>query len=262
MSLPAESPAMNAEWIDLTPENLAREHLCCIIREKKPHPGVEAKRAWLAQRLAEGHVFRKLNIKGCVFIEYAPLETAWVPVLGENYLYIYCLWVQGSPKGQGYGRRLMESCLADAKAQGKSGVCMLGSEKQKAWLSDQRFAKKFGFRAVDTAPEGYELLALSFDGTVPRFAPNAKSQTIPGKELTVFYDDQCPFIPQRVEKLREYCAAKTIPATFIHVESLSQAKALPCVFNNWAAFYGGRFVTVNQLDGAALEKIIGRQQAP
>ena len=64
---------MDAEFIDLTPENIEDEHLCCIIRTKKGHPGIEAKRAWLKERLREGHVFRKLNVKGCAFIEYAPL---------------------------------------------------------------------------------------------------------------------------------------------------------------------------------------------
>lgn len=92
---------MDAEFIDLTAENIADEHLCCIIRMKKPHTGIEAKREWLAARLPEGHVFRKLNTGDCVFIEYAPLETAWVPVVGENYLYIYCLWVLGAPRGSG-----------------------------------------------------------------------------------------------------------------------------------------------------------------
>ena len=75
---------MDAEFINLTPENLATEHLCCIIRSKKPHPGVEVKRQWLAERLTEGHVFRKLNAKATVMIEYAPLETAWVPVVGDH----------------------------------------------------------------------------------------------------------------------------------------------------------------------------------
>ena len=93
---------MDAEFVDLTAENLADEHLCCIIRTKKAHPGVEAKRRWLSDRLREGHVFRKLNAKGVVFIEYAPLETAWVPVIGDNYYYIYCLWVAGPYKGKGY----------------------------------------------------------------------------------------------------------------------------------------------------------------
>lgn len=35
-------------------------------------------------------------------------------------------------KGHGYGRQLMEYCLNDAKERGKSSVCMLGAEKQKA----------------------------------------------------------------------------------------------------------------------------------
>lgn len=43
----------------------------------------------------------------------------------------------------------MDHCLADAKEKGKSGVCMIGSKKQKAWLSDQSFAKRFGFEVVD-----------------------------------------------------------------------------------------------------------------
>ena len=128
------------EFINLTPENLSREHLCCIIRTKKAHPGVEAKRQWLSERLPEGHVFRKLNVKGTCFMEYAPLETAWVPVTGKNYLYLYCLWVAGELKGKGYGQQLMDACIADAKAQGKSGVCMLGSEKQKAWLAEHQEA--------------------------------------------------------------------------------------------------------------------------
>ena len=145
---------MDAEFVNLTAENLSEEHLCCIIRSKKRHPGVEAKRQWLSERLGEGHVFRKLNAKATVFIEYAPLETAWVPVIGDNYLYLYCLWVSGSEKGKGYGRMLMEYCLSDARNHGKSGVCMLGAKKQKAWLSDQAFAKKFGFETVDTVGSG------------------------------------------------------------------------------------------------------------
>lgn len=247
---------MSAEFINLTEENLAEEHLCCIIRSKKPHPGVEAKRRWLAERLKEGHVFRKLGVKGCVFIEYAPLETAWVPIVGDNYVYVYCLWASGQYKGQGYGRALMEYCLADARAKGRSGVCMLGAEKQKAWLSDQSFAKEFGFETVDTTGNGYELLARSFDGTVPGFAPNAKKMEIESKELTVYYDMQCPYVLQSVERVREYCGAKGVPAAFCPVESLEQAKALPCVFNNFAVFYRGTFETVNLLDAAAVERML------
>lgn len=244
------------DFLNLTPENLASEHLCCIIRSKKLHPGVEAKRKWLFERLKEGHVFRKLNAKATVFIEYAPLETAWVPIIGDNYDYLYCLWVSGSYKGKGYGRALMEYCLADAKQKGKSGVCMLGAAKQKAWLSDQSFAKKFGFKIVDTTDSGYDLLALSFDGTTPRFAQNVKTLKIQSEDLTIYYDMQCPYIYQKVETIKQYCEANDVPASFIKVDTLQKAKELPCVFNNWGVFYKGKFQTVNLLDVESLKRIL------
>lgn len=247
---------MNEEFINLTTENLTSEHLCCIIRTRKPHPGVEAKRAWLLKRLEEGHVFRKLNKKAVVFIEYAPLEKAWVPIVGENYLYIYCLWVTGEEKGKGYAKELMEYCLADAKSKGKSGVCMLGSQRQKAWLSDQSFAKKYGFEVVETTESGYELLALSFDGTIPHFSQSAKKEKIENQELTIYYDDQCPFIHQYINMIKEYCCSQNQPVSFIYVDTLEKAKELPCPFNNWAVFYKGQFETVNLLNLDSIKRIL------
>lgn len=123
---------MNTDFTNLTTENLSNEHLCCIIRSKKSHPGIEAKRQWLSDRLNEGHVFRKLNAKATVFIEYAPLETAWVPVIGDNYYYLYCLWVLGSPRGNGYGKALIEYCIADAKEKVDPAFVCLGQKNRRA----------------------------------------------------------------------------------------------------------------------------------
>ena len=247
---------METEFINLTPENLATEHLCCLIRSKKPHPGIDAKRQWLAHQLQEGHVLRKLKAKAAVFIEYAPLETAWVPIIGDNYFYVYCLWVNNGYTGKGYGKALLDYCLADAKAQGKAGVCMLGAKRQKAWLSNQAFMKKYGFEVVDTTDNGYELLALSWDGAKPQFTPGAKRSTLDSPELTIYYDNQCPYIYKSVEAIKEYCATEGVPLSLKLVDSLEKAKSLPCVFNNWAVFYRGKFVTVNLLDKAAIKKLL------
>ena len=247
---------MRTDFVNLTAENLANEHLCCIIRSKKPHQGIEAKRQWLDERLNEGHVFRKLNARATVFIEYAPLETAWVPIIGDNYYYVYCLWVSGSYKGKGYGKLLMEYCLADAKEKGKSGICMLGAKKQKSWLSDQSFARKFGFEVVDNTNNGYELLALSFGGTTPKFAQNVKKEEIKSKELTIYYDMQCPYVYQSIEMIKQYCEMNDVPVSLIQVDTLQKAKELPCVFNNWCVFYKGNFETVNLLDIAYLKRIL------
>ena len=246
---------MDANFINLTPENLAEEHICCIIRSKKAHPGIDSKKAWLSDRLAEGHVFRKLDAKATVFIEYAPLETAWVPISGDNYIYIYCMWVTGAPKGGGYGTALMGYCIADAKAKGKSGICMLGSKKQKNWLSNQSFAGKCGFDVVDSTDYGYDLLALSFDGTMPQFMQGAKNGKMENPELTIYYDMQCPFIYQNIEKLQAFCDDEGIPADFIRVGTLEQAKGLPCVFNNYGVFYNGKFETVNQIDAVYIKRL-------
>lgn len=247
---------MEANYINLTVDNVANEHLCCLIRTKILHPGVEAKRQWLAQRLLEGHVFRKLDVKGCVFIEYAPLERAWVPIIGDNYMYMYCLWVLAPYKGQGYGEDLLTYCIQDAKAKGKSGICMLGSTKQRSWLSDQSFAKKHEFQIVDTTESGYDLLALSFDGSNPNFAEHAKKMAIAHKELTIYYDVQCPYTYQSIKRVKTFCEAEQIPVTFIKVDTLEKAKQLPCVFNNFAVFYEGVFKTVNLLDVSQIKRIL------
>ncbi|KAA6348330.1 hypothetical protein EZS27_004220 [termite gut metagenome] len=130
------------------------------------------------------------------------------------------------------------------------------SKKQKAWLSDQSFAKNFGFKVVDTTDNGYELLALSFDGTTPEFAQNVKNKTIENKELTIYYDMQCPYIYQTIEMIRQYCETNNVPVSLIQVDTLQKAKELPCAFNNWAVFYKGNFETVNLLGIDYLKKIL------
>jgi len=150
----------------------------------------------------------------------------------------------------------MEYCLADAREKGKSGICLLGAEKKKTRLTDQSFAKKFGFEVADATKNGYELLALSFDGTVPKFSDNAKKMAIESKELTIYYDTQCPYVSQSVQAVRQHCEMNGFPLSLIQVDALQKAKALPCVFNNWAVFCKGSFETVNLLDVEYLKRIL------
>jgi ribosomal protein S18 acetylase RimI-like enzyme len=242
--------------VNLTAENLEKEHLCCAIADKKHQCGVEAKKAWLKERFGEGHVFRKLNANGKVFIEYAPLEKAWAPVNGDHYMYIYCLWVSGSYKGKGYGKELVEYCIADARAQGMSGVCIISSVKKKPFLSDRKFMERYGFEIVDYIGDDYVLLALSFDGTKPRFAESAKKQRIDDKNLTIFYSVQCPYIPNCIQQIESYCTANHVPLNLIAIDSLEKAKSVPCVFNNWAVFSGGIFETVHLQNEGYLAKML------
>ena len=233
---------MSTEYINVTLNNLKDEHLCCAIADKKHQEGVANKKSWLAERIPEGHVFRKLNTKGKVFIEYAPLEKAWVPVEGNNYMYIYCFWVSGSFKGKGHGKNLLQYCIGDAKNQGKSGICILSTKKKKPFLSDPEFLKKYGFETVDIIDD-YELLALSFDGTTPKFTDSAKHQKIDSKDLTIYYSTQCPFINNCIDQVKSYCEGSDIKLDLIEVDSCEKAKNLPGIFNNWALYNNGEFMT-------------------
>ncbi len=245
-----------SDFINLIKENIDTEHLCCAIADKKHQYGVSSKKEWLKNRLEEGHIFRKLDAKGKVFIEYAPLETAWTPIVGKNFIYIYCLWVSGSYKGKGYAKSLLEYAIADAKKQNKSGICILTSKKKKPFLSDKKFMQKFDFVVVDNIGD-YELLSLSFDGTNPTFNDTAREMSVANNELTIYYGIQCPYITNCLEQVTSYCENKNISLNLIAVDSLEKAKNLPCVFNNWAVFYNGKFETVHLLNEGYLKKLIG-----
>ena len=75
-------------------------------------------------------------------------------------------------------------------------------------------------------------------------------------ELTIYYSPQCPFILQKAENIRAYCEANGVPASFILVDTLQEAKKLPCVFNNWALFYQGKLETVNLVDAGYAERLL------
>ena len=170
------------EYINLSLNNIADEHICCAIGDKKHQDGVDVKKEWIKNKLKDGHVFRKLNARGKTFIEYEPVETAWVPVEGKNYEYIYCLWVAGSFKGKGIAKELLEYAINDSKEKGMSGICTLTSKKKKPFLSEKKFFLHYGFKVIDEVGD-YELLALQFDkNDTPKFSENARKMEIDSKK--------------------------------------------------------------------------------
>ena len=101
-------------FIDVSPENLEKEHICCAISDKKGECCVSSKKQWLMERFSDGLVFKKLDARGKVFIEYIPAEKAWCPITAPNFMHINCFWVSGQFKGQGYANELLAQCIADA----------------------------------------------------------------------------------------------------------------------------------------------------
>ncbi len=244
------------EYINLDENNINEEHICCAIGDPKHQLGVEKKKEWIKSKLKDGHVYRKLNARGKIFIEYEPIETAWVPIIGKNYMYIYCLWVAGSFKGKGIGKELLEYAINDSKNKKKSGICTLVSMKKKPFLGEKKFFLHFGFEVVDTIDD-YELLALSFEKSeLPKFSDSARCMKIDNENFTIYYSNECPYVEYEVKELSEYAKAKNIKLDFIKIDSLEKAKNAPCVFNNWANFYKGKFISNTILNANAFDKLI------
>ena len=244
------------EYINLNLENIDKEHICCAIGDPKHQDGVVCKKEWIKNKLKDGHVFRKLNARGKIFIEYEPIETAWTPINGKNYEYIYCLWVAGSFKEKGIGKELLEYAINDAKEKDRSGICTLVSKKKKPFLGEKKFFEHFGFEVVD-AIEDYELLALKFkNDETPKFNETAKAMKIDNQDFTIYYSNECPYVEHEVKELSDYAKEKNIKLNFFKIDSLEKAKNSPCVFNNWANFYKGKFISNTILNPNALEKLL------
>lgn len=243
------------EYINLTLENIDNEHICCAISDKKHQDGVTTKKEWLKNQIKEGHVFRKLNAQGKVFIEYSPLEKAWCPVNGNDFMYIYCLWVAGSFKGNGYGKELLEYAIEDAKSQNKKGICTITSKKKKPYLSEKKFFEKYGFKVVDSIGD-YELLSLSFGKENPEFTKSSRNMEIENKDLTIFYSPQCPFAQNCIKQIEEYRDENNVKINIEKIDSLEKAKNVPCIFNNWANFKDGKYLSNLLLNKNMLDKIL------
>jgi len=244
------------EYINLNFDNIDEEHICCAIGDPKHQTGVDKKKEWIKSKLKDGHVFRKLNARGKIFIEYEPIETAWVPISGNNYMYIYCLWVAGSFKGNGIGKELLEYAINDAKEKKMSGICTLVSKKKKPFIGDKKFFEHYGFKVVDTIND-YELMSLSFvESEAPKFNDCARKMKIDSQDFTIYYSNECPYVEYEVKELSDYAKDKGIKLDFIKIDSLEKAKNAPCIFNNWSNFYKGEFISNTILNANAFEKLI------
>jgi hypothetical protein len=219
--------------VTLTPENLEQEHICCAISNNKDCQ-VSAKKSWLANRFADGLVFKKGDVRGKCFIEYVPAEKAWCPIEAENYMFINCLWVSGQFKGHGNSNLLLDECIRDSKEKNKRGLCIVSSDKKRPFLSDPKYLKHKGFLVADSAGPYFELLYLPFDGAgaddlterdaaegagagsaaanenantlKPRFKPCAKNaKALRGDEhgFVLYYAHQCPFTAKYVPLIEE-----------------------------------------------------------
>lgn len=247
------------EYIQVTKENLEKEHICCAISNNKDAQ-VSSKKAWLSERFNEGLVFLKSVERGKCFIEYIPAEKAWNPIEAEGYMYIDCLWVSGSLKGHGHSTDLLEACIADSKAKGRKGLCTLSAAKKKPFLADPKYLAYKGFKVADEADNGIQLWYLPFsdEAKVPSFKACAKHPHIEKSGYVLYYTSQCPFNAKYVPILEATAEQEGIPFKAIQITDRKTAQAAPTPITTYALFYNGDYVTNEQMNAKKFLKLVSK----
>ncbi len=248
--------------ITIDKNNIDIEHFCCAIgNDKENKARAETKKIWMKQRFDDGLVFKRLDERGKIFIEYMPVEKAWKPVIGENYMLINCLWVSGKFKGQRISIKLLSECINDAKEMKMDGIVVVTSSKVKPFMTDKKFYEKFGFKTVDTAPPYFELMSLKFNDSNknnnPYFTENAKKGTCFNKNgFTFIFSNQCPFMEEYINIYTAILKNKKIDHQIKKINSSKDAKEFGSPFGTLGIYYNGKFMMHELLPEKKFEKLI------
>lgn len=229
-------------YIQITKENIDKEHICCAMSGKQSF----AKKEWLKERFNEGLVFYRSEERGKCFIEYIPAENAWVPIKAEGYLYINCLWVSGTLKGHGYSTELLNRCIQDAELLGKKGICILSSEgRKREFLADMKYLVQKGFKVADVSDCGINLMYLPLieNAEMPEFRQCAKHPETDETGFVLYYTDQCPFTYYWVPRIEKVAEEHDIPLKTVHITTKEEAQNVPSPVTTYALFHNGKFVT-------------------
>ena len=250
--------------INVNADNIEQEHICCAISEKKGENCVSSKKAWMKEEFKNGLVFKKLDERGKVFIEYIPSENAYAPIVASNYMYINCFWVSGKFKGQGYGKILLDECIKDAKEKGKDGLCIRSSKKKMPFLCDPKFLKYKGFKVCDSVQPYYELLYLPFEDdlskSLPRFNENLHNQTVDSEGIILYYTNQCPHTEKYAHLIKGMADEYKLKFKLIKISTAKEAQLAPAPFTTYSIFINGIFETNEILSEKKFLKIITQKK--
>jgi L-amino acid N-acyltransferase YncA len=247
--------------------NVDEERFFCY-KSKPKSEGYRRKLAWLRERFAEG---MRLKIvyegeRSMGFIEYIPGEYAWRAVEAAGYMVIHCLWVVGKGKKKGYGSRLLEACVQDARELGMAGVAMVTSSGN--WLAGKKLLLKNGFEAVDQAPPTFDLLVKRFgDAPLPAFPADWEERlACYGSGLTVVRTDQCPYIESVTQIIRHAGAEFGLQTQVVEQESCREVReSAPSAYGVFNVVYDGELVTYHWVGEKELRQFfderLGRDKA-
>jgi GNAT superfamily N-acetyltransferase len=240
--------------VDVTPDNVDEFDLFCK-KSKKEYEGYQKKLKWFNGLYDDGLRIKLLMVsdQGRMtsrgFIEYIPGEHAWRAVNARSYMVIHCLWVVGKWKKKGFGTRLLETCVEDARMQGKKGVAMVASDRP--WLTGKKLLIKNGFDVLDSAPPSFELIVRKFNGAQSPSFPTDWGERVKkfGPGLTVTHTAQCPYQPEAVKMILETAIEEGFKAKAVELKSAREVQEKsPSAYGVFGIVYDGSLLSYYYLN--------------
>lgn len=238
------------EIVDVTPENLDRYDLFCK-KSKPKEPGYQQKLAWHHDRFKEGLRIKLLMVdegkpykvsRG--FIEYIPAEQGWRVVNAPGYTLIHCIWVVGKHKKKGYGSRLLETCIEDARQAGMKGVAVVASKGN--WLPGLKLFLKHSFQKVDEASPVFELLVKKFTNAPDPSFPADWDERLKkfGKGLTIVRTNQCPYLEDATNIFLDAAKDLGMEGKVVVLKSSAEVQERsPSAYGAFNVVYDGKLVS-------------------
>ena len=252
--MPNQKPTI----IDINSENV--DHLGFFCRMSKMKTvGNKNKLSWLHKRFSEGLKIKMLELPARGFIEYIPGEYAWRSIDAKGYMFIHCLWVVGKSKGKGFGEILLNECIKDAKNLKLNGVAVLTSNDN--FLANQKLFLKNGFEISARCEPAFELLVKKFKEVEdPKFISNYEMNQKKYKDgITVFLSDQCPYLDDAANIIREYAEEKEISFKIIELKSSEEVrKKSPSPNGTFNIVYNGELLSYYYILPNDIEKAISK----
>jgi L-amino acid N-acyltransferase YncA len=218
--------------VDVNETNLDEYDILCQ-KSRKKEEGYQNKLKWIKERFKEGLRLKLLLVdegpkRGFTsrgFIEYVPGKYAWRGIDAKDYMVIHCIWVVGKNKKKGYGTKLLEQCMKEARAKGMQGVAVVTSNS--GWLPRKELFIKNGFEKADAMPPDFELYAKRFskNAVFPKFFPISEEKIKSyGKGLTILDSCQCPYSNALIILLKRMANEANIPVKIQHISSPKEAQ--------------------------------------
>ncbi|MFJ5714506.1 GNAT family N-acetyltransferase [Neobacillus sp. NPDC093127] len=219
------------------------------LRSKKKSIGYINKNKWLNDRFEEGLRYVQLieDKKQVGFIEYTEAEFSSRVVHADNYLVIHCLWV--SENGKGYGTKLINKCLQDARKLSKLGVVVV-TNPETSWTPSKDIFIKNNFNLVDRAPFNFELLVYQFENNtpLPYFPSNWDERVEKFHNLTIIRSFQCPYVEIATENIITGANKLGVEVKIIDLKNREELMEIsPTPYGIFSVIYKEQLITFHRL---------------